>query len=404
MLISFAALFLSVFLLQVSSGGVGPLDALVGLHLGFATGQIGLLGSAHFAGFFVGCWWAPRLLGSVGAGRTFPVFTSLGAMGILGHTLTDDPTAWTLMRVATGLCISGCYTVIEAWLQAKVTNQTRGRTYAIYRLIDISGSLIAQLIVGFLADMETYVAYNLLCLICCASLLPLALTRVPQPPADKAPKLKPLLALQRSPLAVAGVVVTGLTGAAYRMIGPVYGKEMELLPAQIGMFLALFVMGGAVAQYPAGWAADRYDRRWVLIYMSAGAFVTCMFSMFSSDLWMIYTWSFLFGAVSLPIYSVAVAHAHDFAQDHERVELSAALIFYFAAGAIVSPLVGSWLIALLGPKGFFGFIGLSHVALMIYGPIRMRARPTVENRTAYVYAPRTSFTIGNLLARFRNKK
>ena len=22
--------------------------------------QIGLLGSAHFVGFFIGCWWAPR--------------------------------------------------------------------------------------------------------------------------------------------------------------------------------------------------------------------------------------------------------------------------------------------------------------------------------------------------------
>jgi len=34
-LISFAALFLSVVLLQLSSGGVGPLDALSGLSLRF---------------------------------------------------------------------------------------------------------------------------------------------------------------------------------------------------------------------------------------------------------------------------------------------------------------------------------------------------------------------------------
>ena len=63
MLISFAALFLSVLLLQISSGGVGPLDALSGLELGFSTAAVGALGSAHFVGFFVGCWWAPRLLG-----------------------------------------------------------------------------------------------------------------------------------------------------------------------------------------------------------------------------------------------------------------------------------------------------------------------------------------------------
>ena len=43
-LISFAALFLSVILLQLSSGGVGPLDALPGFVLGFTTAHIGLLG------------------------------------------------------------------------------------------------------------------------------------------------------------------------------------------------------------------------------------------------------------------------------------------------------------------------------------------------------------------------
>ncbi len=66
LLISFAALFLSVILLQLGSGGVAPLDAISGEVLGFSTTQIGLLGSAHFFGFFIGCWWAPRLMGEVG--------------------------------------------------------------------------------------------------------------------------------------------------------------------------------------------------------------------------------------------------------------------------------------------------------------------------------------------------
>ena len=36
LLISFAALFLSVILLQLSSGGVGPLDVLSGTQLGLS--------------------------------------------------------------------------------------------------------------------------------------------------------------------------------------------------------------------------------------------------------------------------------------------------------------------------------------------------------------------------------
>ena len=52
----FAALYLSVILLQLPNGGLGPLDALSGCELAFKIKQIGLLGSAHFIGFFVGCW------------------------------------------------------------------------------------------------------------------------------------------------------------------------------------------------------------------------------------------------------------------------------------------------------------------------------------------------------------
>ena len=42
--------------------------------------------------------------------------------------------------------------------------------------------------------------------------------------------------------------------------------------------------------------------------------------------------AFLFGFTSFPIYSVAAAHAQDFADDSERVELSAALVLFLRAG------------------------------------------------------------------------
>ncbi|MFT6460450.1 MAG: MFS family permease, partial [Pseudophaeobacter arcticus] len=265
MIISFAALFLSVVLLQFSTGGVGPLDALSGFTLGFDKEQIGLLGSAHFLGFFIGCWWVPRLLGTIGHSRSFAVCTALGAMGLIGHTLTDNPYAWAAMRIASGVCVAGAYTVIEAWLNAKVTNETRGRAMGTYRLVDMGGSLGAQLFIAVLPPAY-YVSYNLLALLCCAALLPLTLTRASQPETPKAPRLRPKLAWHCSPLAVAGVIVAALSSASFRMVGPIYGQEVGLEIDQIAFFLASFVLGGALAQYPMGWLADKYDRRWVLIW------------------------------------------------------------------------------------------------------------------------------------------
>lgn len=404
LIISFAALFLSVILLQLSTGGVGPLDAISGLSLGFSTEQIGLLGSAHFLGFFVGCWWAPRLMGSIGHSRAFAVCTALGAMGLLGHTLTEDPKLWALLRIASGTCIAGCYTVIEAWLNAKLTNENRGRATGLYRVADMSAALGAQLIIAVLPPAH-YVSYNILAILCCASLLPLTLTRASQPQTPDAPRLRPGLAWACSPLAVAGVIVAALSSASFRMVGPVYGQEVGLEINQIAFFLSAFVLGGAVAQYPAGWLADKYDRRWVLIWLSAVAILSCGITMAASTsgtLGVMLAAGF-FGFTTFPIYSVSAAHANDFASPEQRVELSAALMFFYALGAIASPYLSSALIAMFGPPALFAFVALGHLLLILFGLQRMRKRPAPEDRTRYVYAPRTSFVIGRLTRRLRDK-
>ena len=405
MIVSFAALFLSAALLQFSSGGVGPLDALTGLDLGFSKAQVGFLGSAHFFGFFIGCWWAPRLMGSVGHSRAFAVFTAMGAIGLAAHVVVTDPNWWALFRIGSGICVAGCYTVIEAWLQAKVTNETRGRAMGTYRIVDMGASLVAQFMIGALATVETYIAYNALTILCCASILPLALTRVPQPETPKATRLRPMMAWRASPLAVAGVIVAALSSASFRMVGPIYGQDVGLAPQQIGYFLAAFIAGGAAAQYPMGWLADKYDRRWVLIFLSVAAIGASAFTIFAANTGTtgIMISAAIFGLTTFPIYSVAAAHAHDFASNDERVELSAALMFFYAVGAIAAPYTASTLIAAYGPDAMFILMAAGHLLLVIYGLGRMRVRDTPQDRTPYVYAPRTSFTIGKLLGRFRDR-
>ncbi len=405
LLISFAALFFSVILLQLSSGGVGPLDVLSGTVLGFSRQEIGLLGSAHFLGFFIGCWWAPRLMGSVGHSRAFAAFTAAGSIGLMAHMLVVDAFAWTLMRVASGLCVAGCYTVIEAWLQAKVTNETRGRTMGIYRIVDMTGSMAAQMIVGILAP-ASYVSYNILAIVCCAALLPITLTTVRQPETPSQPRLRPRLAFDRSPLAAAGVVVAALSSASFRMVGPIYGQEVGLSAAQIAWFLTAFVLGGAIAQWPVGWLADKFDRRWVLIWLSVAAMMACGVTVSSAGLGTvgIFLTAGLFGLTTFPIYSVAAAHAHDFASDDERVELSAALMFWFAAGAIFAPYIASVLIENFGPSALFMMISVGHGVLVVFGLVRMHRGRTGAKRTRYIYAPRTSFLIGRLTGRARDNQ
>ncbi len=400
LLISFTALFASIALLQLSSGAIAPLDVLAGLQKGFTNTEIGLLGSAHFLGFFVGCWWAPRLMGSVGHSRAFSAFAAFGAIGAISHTMLVDATAWAAMRVLTGLCVAGCYTVIEAWMQAKLTNKNRGRVMASYRTIDIVASAAAQLMIGAL-DPASYVSYNLLAILCCACLLPIALTKTPQPVTPLTPRLRPIHTALVSPLGAAGVVVAGTSSAAFRMVGPIYGQDVGLSASQIGSFLATVLIGGAVAQFPVGWLADKFDRRYVLIGLSVVGVIACLALALNSSgghtqLFLI---AAVFGAASYPIFSVSTAHANDFTKAENMVEVNASLMFLYGFGAIFSPLIASGLIENYGPSALFIFISLAHAFLLVFGFLRMFVRDVPSDRTKYAYIPRTSFIISKLIRR-----
>lgn len=399
-LLSFAALFLSIALLQLSSGTLSPLDALSGIQNGFSTTEIGMVGSAHFFGFFIGCWISPRLIGNVGHSRAFAAFAASGAISAIAHPLWIDPYFWIVLRIMTGLCVAGSYTVVEAWLQAQVENQNRGRVLGVYRSVDLGASLVAQLMIAFL-EPGHYMSYNLLAIICCASLLPLAITRTTQPVTPHAPQLHLIRTLKTSPLGVAGVMTAGVTAASFRMIGPVYGQQVGLSVNELALFLSMFVFGGALAQIPAGWLADRYDRRWVLIVISIISIFSCMlvlqFGTVSKSAMLMTT--FFFGVATYPVFSLASAHANDFAPPDQIVELSASLMFFYGVGAIVSPLLASILIDRSGTSMLFVLIGSAHLLLAIFGLYRMIPGRQATTRRSYRYLPRTTFIQGRLLKR-----
>ncbi|MGB0853506.1 MAG: MFS transporter [Pikeienuella sp.] len=400
-LISFTALFVSIAFVQLGSGSLGPLDALAGTAKGFSTQDIGMLGSAHFVGFFIGCWLTPRLLGSVGHARAFAAFGAVGAISALLHPIVPDPIAWAGLRIGTGMAVAGAYTIAESWIQAKATNQNRGRVVGAYRVVDMTASVAAQGLVAVL-DPTSYVAYNLIAVLCCLCLLPLTLTTSKAPPSPSAPRLRPLRVFQISPLSAVSVMVVGLTNSSFRMVGPIYALGAGLAPAEIGLFMAAGVGGGALAQWPSGWLSDKYDRRWVLIGISATSLLVCVAIATGGLGDAVYIASFAFGAAAFPLYSIATAHANDFAKPDEVVELNASLMFLYGVGAIVSPLLAALLIDKYGPPALFAYIAAAHVVLIVFSVWRMSRRPSATEKTNHAYVPRTSFVIGRIF-RSRHK-
>ena len=248
-------------------------------------------------------------------------------------------------------------------------------------------------------EPASYAAYNLVAMFCCLCLLPLALSQRVAPDTPAAPRLRPIKAVRLSPAAALGIIVAGITGAGFRMVGPIFGVEYQLTQVQIAIFLAAAILGGVAIQYPVGWIADKTDRRHVLLGLSVLAAAACLgiaTLAAPGNVNGLYLGAFLFGVTAYPIYSVSAAYANDLAKPDFIVELNAALIFLYSLGAIVSPLISAWLIALAGPEAMFSFMAAVHAALVVFTLYRMTRRRGTEPRTPYRYIPRTSMLLGRM--------
>ena len=407
LIISLSALLISVLFIQVGSGSLGPLDALAGQANGFSATEIGFLGSAHFVGLFLGCFINPWLIRRCGHSRAFAVMAACSAISAILHPVLINIYFWSILRLLTGFAIAGAYTVIESWIQAKLANENRGRIFSIYRIVDMVGTIMAQGVIATL-DPASYVAYNIIAMVACMSLLPLALTQSLPPKLPEQQKFRPLFALQLSPLAGIGVLASGMTNAAFRMVGPVYAIEIGLSAKLIAIFLSIGVLGGAISQVFAGIIADRFNRRYVLVGFSIFAIITCQIIGFTNimDLNHIafnFLMIFLFGVATLPIYSICATHANDFAKPEEMIDLSASLIMLYAMGAIASPIISGSLIENFGAGAMFLYIGAVHVILILYSIWRMTVRPAIRS-ARYNYVPRTSVFINSILRHDRNNK
>ena len=314
LLISLSALLLSVMLVQMGIGALRPFDSISGAALGFTSVDIGLIASGHFAGFLCGCLLGPKLVYRAGHSRAFAILAAVGVISIIAHTIKADPYFWTFARILGGFAVAGCYTVIESWLQAKATNQIRARVFSIYRIADFAGQIFANSLIGVLTP-ASYISYNILAMIMCLALIPLAVTLSKEPSLPKTKIFRPFLAYKISPLASLGVVTAGISTSAFGSIAPLYAANLGMSSLEISYFLTAAVIGGIIVHPPAGLLADRFDRRSVMMFFSILSTVVCL--AIGSDLVEIsgqghggsLLHALLFGASTFPIYSLSAGSA-----------------------------------------------------------------------------------------------
>ena len=339
---------------------------------------IGMIGAGYSVGFAIGCVYVTRLLRNIGHIRTFSAMAAIGASSSLALSLVMDPTFWFVMRFVIGIAVASLFATVESWINAKVTNANRARTLSIYRVIDLVSVTAAQYMIP-VAGIEGTIIFSIIAIAMTLSLVPISLADRSSPAAPDAIRFDLKAVWRISPLAVVGVICVGLAMAAFRNIGPIYGETIGMSITSIATFMSAGIIGGVVLQYPLGVYSDKLDRRTVIIWTTIGSILTGAYLSFGAGIneTANIIGVFLFGAFSMPLYSLCSAHGNDHAKDGEHALISAGLLFYWSIGATIGPLLAALLLEYYGPEAFFIYTSVIFAGFAVFTMLRMGTRPPV---------------------------
>lgn len=365
----------------------------------FTQLEIGILGSAYFAGLMAGCLVGPGIMARVGHIRSFTAFAALASLTPLLHAIFPSPPIWWLLRSLTGVCFAGLFMVIESWLNAVASAETRGRVLAIYTIINLTVVSVGIQLIQ-LGDPRSYELFSLIAILFSLAAVPVALQTSAAPESPRRAKLRIAWLMSISPAAVLGCFVAGLTNGAFWSYAPIYAIRSGLPVPEVGHFLALVVLGGALTQWPIGYLSDKSDRRTVLALV-AGLAAACgvgLYMVAHGPAAAIFALGAGYGSMAYPLHAVCVAHANDLVHRKRAVEISSGLLLTFASGAILGPFLAAFSVQYGGHGALFLQSAAAHGFIATVMLLRLVVRPRARKAGGgdFVATPQTTPAVYDL--------
>ena len=395
LLLPIVALLGGIALLLLGSGLLNTVLALRGTLEGFSDGTLGLIGSAYFAGFFLGTFVAPQLIRRMGHVRAFAFFGAAIAATILLHALIVTPAFWLVLRIITGIALVGFYTVIESWLNSETHGGRRAQVFAVYMIVNLGALAAAQQLLH-IDSPAGFTLFAVAAIFACLSVMPVTLTRLAPPELHAAPHPDVRKLWRVAPLAFVGACVSGISMGAFWTMAPVYGAHIGLSQSDVGLLMSLAILGGAAMQWPISYFSDRHDRRATLGWVAAGAAMAALLMMvFGNFPSAVLVGAFLFGATGFAVYPLVIAHLIDHLPHGEILAGNAGILLLHGLAAAFGPAIAGAMMSVIGPLALplHFILSFAPLAAFAFWQTRARADVIVDDPAHCVPMMRTSPTV-----------
>ncbi|MDJ0785748.1 MAG: MFS transporter [Myxococcota bacterium] len=384
------SLLIATALTLVGNALLSTLAAVRLADAGVPEARGGLILACYFAGITLGTQLLVPTIRRVGNARAFAAATGLAVAAALAHGLVPPGLGWAALRGVTGVAMAGVYMTLESWLNADAAPEQRGRVMAAYLVALYLGGTLGQLILPVWPSTGIE-AFAFAALAVSLSMIPVALTRTPQPDLELADPIPARALLRVAPLGWGAAWVSGFVSAVIYASIPLSERAAGQSAEQVSALMTAFVLGGFAGQWPIGRLSDRIDRRGVLMGVAALVSLGCAALPLAATAppGLRFVLAFGFGALSFSIYPLSVAHTLDRVGAERALPAASATLLASAVGAVAGPVAASSATAWLGPAALYGLVAVFTTALALCALSRWIRIAPVEQE-AFLPVPRTT--------------
>jgi len=328
-----------------------PLLSLILEARGVSSTLIGGLAMAAPAGIIIGSFAVPWSLRHLEGRSLLLGGVSFEIILIFALMNTQSIIAWFAIRFLGGLVGSVLFVVTETWMIEITPRVHHGRVMGFYNttlaLSFALGPLMLS-VTGTQGTLPFLVGIGLMVL----AGLPLLSAGRYVPATRENPSFGVVSFAFVALLLALACFVVAFKELATTSLMPVYGLRIGMSESSATLMLFFGAAGGALLQFPIGWAADHFNPRKVLVACAlAGLAGAAVWPFVVGVPFLLWTTLFLWWGLFAGIYTVAMILAGQWFKGVELATAMAAFGVFWGVGAFVGPMVGGASMDLWNPYG-----------------------------------------------------
>lgn len=327
-----------------------PLLSLIMEKQGIASQWIGYNSAMHPLGIVLSIFAIPPVVRRFGAKRAVIACGLITAAVILSYPFLPVFWWWFVLRVLQGFFVSILFAVSEAWIVRFAEGPWRSRILAIYTSIFALSFGFGPAIIS-ITGIEGLAPFLVGAAMLLLATIPIFFVKDEEVDSEDEAPLSVLAFAKKAPILLFAVGMFAILDAANLSFLPVYAVKKGFDHEMAALALTAFVLGNTVLQFPIGWCADHFPKRWVMAACGILSGVSSLLVPFVFGTWALWPVLTVMGATAAGIYTVALAELGERFSGHELVTGTASFSTMWGVGALAGSLAAGWSIAGLGPDG-----------------------------------------------------